>query len=59
MYSAWDIISTGNGVKAAWKCMECGRVVFKAGEPSRWQHLPTCRHSPHQPDEQQREGKES
>lgn len=50
MNSAWDIVSTGNGFKAAWKCMECGRVVIKAGEPSAWQHLQTCRHSPHQPE---------
>ena len=53
MNSPWTVIATGAGLDATWKCEECGRIVFKAGEPSQHAHLHHCSHSPHRDDSEQ------
>lgn len=47
MNSPWTVLSTGNVLDACWKCLECGRVIFRSGEPRAWAHLQHCSHSPH------------
>lgn len=50
MNEPWEVRERPFMGDTLWKCVECGRTVWKASEPSAWAHLHHCSHSPHRID---------